>query len=117
MGNIISLAKESKAFLQEIPKISAAFVDVLFGTTKMLQDLEEIFIELKEISDLLEVAKETCKDNESKVLQEKAVRLLKRTKQKLFNTSIHDAKYNEIVKNMQSMMSTILDTNKDHLSS
>lgn len=112
MGNLLSLARESKAFMQEIPRILAAFIEVLFGMTRMLQDLEEIFIELKIVSDLLEVGKSIERKNEQAIMQRKAANLLKRTKTKLYNIALKDSKYNGVLKNIELVIENLLDSNK-----
>ena len=113
MGNLISLAKESKAFVQDIPKILAAFVEALFSVTKMLQDLEEIYIEIREISDLLELLKGTCKEDEQKILHEKATNLMKLTGNKLYTTAMQGSQLSEALKNVEVMIYTLLDTAKN----
>ena len=113
MGNLISSAKESKAFVQDIPKILSAFVEALFNLTKMLQDLEEIYIEIKEISDLLELLKGTCKEDEQKILHEKATNLMKLTGNKLYNTAMQGSELSEVLKNIEGLVYTFLDAAKN----
>ena len=112
MGNALSLAKEWKAFLQEIPKILAAFVEAIFGATRMLQDLEEIYIELKELSDLLELLKSTCKENERKILQQKAKTLMESTKNKLSHKALQGTQFSEALKNVETMIIALADAAK-----
>ena len=113
MGNLISLAKESKAFVQDIPKILSAFVEALFSVTKMLQDLEEIYIEIKEISDLLELLKGTRKEDEQKILHEKATNLMKLTGNKLYDTAMQGSELSEVLKNIEGLVCTLLDAAKN----
>ena len=112
MGNFLSLAKEWKAFLQEIPKILAAFVEAILGATRTLQDLEEIYIELKELSDLLELLKSTCKDNERQILQQKARSLMESTKNKLYHNALQGTQLSEALKNVEAMIITLASTAK-----
>ena len=109
MGNLLSLAKECKAFLQEIPRILTAFIEVLFGVTRMLQDMEEIFIDLKEISDLLELVKTTCKESERSMLHQRATGLLRSTRKKLYHTAINESKYSEVLRSVEVIVSTLID--------
>ena len=114
MGNLLSFAKEWKSFLQEIPRILAAFVEALFGVTQMLQDLEEIFVELKELSDLLELLKATCKENERHILHQRATGLMKSTKNKLYHAAQQSTHCSGVLKNVEAMISTLIDATETY---
>ena len=92
MGNILSLAKDCKCFLDEFPKMLTAFIEILFGVTKILQDMEEVSIDLKEIYDLLELSRKFYKDGDDNIIQQKADIVLNEVKQKLLDATENEAK-------------------------
>ncbi len=107
MGNIATLVKESKSFLKEFPRILGIAVDILFGITSILEDIENVFIDLKEIMELLQLIQMKSEIDEE--LSEKAKGLIKEAKLKLSKAKILGQEERKSLENIQTVVSELVD--------
>ena len=107
MGNAIALVKDFKQIWKEFTNIFSITVEMLLGITKILQDIEEIAIDIKELTDVLQVMKLTSERNGDEILSGKTNMLIEDAKLRLKNATMKNIRQKETVEKIEMIMSSL----------
>ena len=107
MGNIFSFTNDFKQIWKEFTNIFSITVEMLLGITKILQDIEEIAVDLKELADVLQIMKLTSERNGDEILHRKTSMLIEDAKQRLKNVAVRNIRQRETLQGIETIMSSL----------
>ncbi len=104
MGNTLALVKDCKLLLKELPGLLATTMKILIGVTSILEDIEKVIIDVKEIIDLLQI-----KNSMDEKISVKAKGLLNDAKQKLSNATMNGIQERRGLEEIKTLLSALLE--------
>eukprot|EP00112_Aurelia_sp_Birch-Aquarium-sp1_P007727 Seg1844.2 transcript_id=Seg1844.2/GoldUCD/mRNA.D3Y31 product="hypothetical protein" protein_id=Seg1844.2/GoldUCD/D3Y31 len=107
MGNVFVLVKDFKQIWKEFTNIFSITVEMLLGITNILQDIEEIAIDLKELTDVLQIMKLISERNNDEILHQKTNMLMGDVKGRLRNVTMRNIRQRETLKSIEKIMSSL----------
>lgn len=107
MGNVFVLVKDFKQIWKEFTNIFSITVEMLLGITNILQDIEEIAIDLKELTDVIQIMKLISERNNDEILHRKTNMLMGDVKERLRNVTMRNIRQRETLKSIEKIMSSL----------
>ena len=107
MGNALVLLKDCKLLFKELPRILNTALNILLGVTSILESVEEAVLDLKEITDLLQLHQQQCKGSRDEPASEKTRLLLDGLRRKISDTQLIGLQKQQHLDNIQLVLSTL----------
>ena len=114
MGNIFSFINDFKQIWKEFTNIFSITVEMLLGITKILQDIEEIAVDLKELTDVLQIMKLASERNGDEILHRKTNMIIEDAKQRLKNLTIRNIRQRETLQSIETIMTSLANIVNDY---